>query len=118
MSTAVADVFVPPKSYIGPCVWYHGTDRNSPHAAFITKTGDKAVGLCVVQAGTLRPIQGVLHVDDPDLQSKPFRAAAGGWDYIPDRTPTEAPATAVVAKLTEQVKALEKRLASLEKELK
>ncbi len=118
VSTAVEEpvAFIAPPSQLGPCIWYHAGDRNNPHAAFITKTGTKAVGLCVVQAGSLKAIQGALHIDDPDLQTKPFWLANGAWDYWRDEK-AEAPSTVVVAKLTEQVKSLEKRLASLEKQL-
>lgn len=118
MSTAT-EVYTPPAVAVGtPVRWFHGANRDQPHAAFITKSGAKAVQVCVVQAGSMKAIQGVLHISDPDLETKPLRKEAGAWDFLPDQQQAESPSTAVVAKLTETVKSLEKRLKSLEDQLK
>jgi nucleotide-binding universal stress UspA family protein len=104
--------FVPPKSSIGLVRWYHGADRNQEaQLAFVTKAGLKAVSLCVVRAGSLTPIIGVLHIDDPDLQRQELRKHVGAWDYLEPLHPPEPPNVAVLAKLADQLKAAEAQLA-------
>lgn len=122
MATA-SEEFVVPKSYVGPCVWFHGADRNNGHPAFIQKPGNKAVTLVVAQGGAFASKIGVLHIDDPDLETKPLRKEMGAWDYwrpeyLENLQPQESVSAAQVSKLTDTVKSLEKRLKSLEDQLK
>ncbi len=67
--------------------WFHGDGRArdaEPHAAIVSRVGDRGIDLFVVQPGFSvgRDKAAALHVDDPML-SRGDRAEQGCWRHTP-----------------------------------
>lgn len=75
-----------PKASLGPCVWYP-QPGHEPSAGMIVQVGDRSVSVIVLspynRAGVIK--DGVRHISDPDLSSKPTAVSAGCWDFTDDQ---------------------------------
>lgn len=98
---------------IGPVVnWYGHADRNTqpcPALVLSQRRGGLMLAVLKPNKAQVLTLDGVLHVNDPELQRLPDNAVAmGGWDLLPADVALKAQIdalTAQVAELTEAVTA-------------
>lgn len=102
--------FEPPHVEFGWTVaYYTEADRSTtPHVAVVRTIDRYCLALDVYEAGGVRKRINVRHIDDPRSQSPTMRQW-GGWALINTREMQE------IEKLRSELKALERRIASLEK---
>ena len=79
----VEEFKMPPISIGEMVLWYaHGTKKNEPHVAIVTKLGHRSITVSIIPLNnrTVTPKEGVRYITDPDARMVELEEQ-GAWDY-------------------------------------